>query len=75
MSPTRRRPLGATMDQYYAAKYAEILDDFDIGKSDLKPDHKTQLDSVVTKLKANAALRAQLGGAADLTGGARSTRR
>ena len=27
------------MDQYYAGKYAEILDDFDIGKADLKPDH------------------------------------
>lgn len=62
---------GATMDQYYAAKYAEILDDFDIGKADLKDAHKTQLDSVVTKLQGNAALRAQLGGAADLTGGAK----
>jgi outer membrane protein OmpA-like peptidoglycan-associated protein len=62
---------GATMDQYYAAKYAEILDDFDIGKSDLKEAHKTQLDNVVTKLQGNAALRAQLGGAADLTGSAK----
>ncbi|WP_395727390.1 OmpA family protein [Nakamurella sp.] len=62
---------GATMDQYYAGKYAEILDDFDIGKSDLKDAHKTQLDSVVTKLQGNAALRAQLGGAADLTGSAK----
>jgi len=62
---------GATMDQYYAAKYAEILDGFDIGKSDLKADHKTQLDNVVTKLQGNAALRAQLGGAADLTGSAK----
>jgi len=60
----------ATMDQYYAAKYAEILDDFDIGKADLKPAHKVQLDNVVVKLTGNAALRAQLGGAADLTGSA-----
>jgi outer membrane protein OmpA-like peptidoglycan-associated protein len=58
----------ATMDQFYAGKYEEILDDFDIGKADLKPDHKTKLDNVVTKLKANVALKAQLGGAADLTG-------
>jgi len=59
---------GATMDQFYVGKFAEILDDFDIAKSDLKPDHKTKLDSIVTKLKANAALSAQFGGAADLTG-------
>ena len=56
------------MDQFYAGKFAEILDDFEIAKSDLKPDHKTKLDSVVTKMKANVALKAQLGGAADLTG-------
>ena len=31
------------MDQYYAGKYAEILDDFDIAKADLKADHKTKL--------------------------------
>jgi hypothetical protein len=61
----------ATMDQYYVGKYAEILDDFDIGKADLKEIHKTQLDNVVTKLQGNAVLRAQLGGAADLTGSAK----
>jgi outer membrane protein OmpA-like peptidoglycan-associated protein len=59
---------GATMEKYYEAKYAEILDNFDIGKSELKPDHKTKLDGVVTTLKAKTALKAQLGGAADLTG-------
>ncbi len=59
---------GATMDQFYVGKFAEILDEFDIGKSDLKPDHNTKLDSIVTKMKANAALTAQFGGAADLTG-------
>ncbi len=60
----------ATMDQFYAAKYAEILDDFPIGKADLSDAHKTQLDNVVTKMTANAVLRAELGGAADLTGSA-----
>jgi outer membrane protein OmpA-like peptidoglycan-associated protein len=59
---------GATMDQFYVGKFAEILDDFDIAKSDLKPDHKTKLDSIVTKMKANVTLTAQFGGAADLTG-------
>jgi outer membrane protein OmpA-like peptidoglycan-associated protein len=58
----------ATLDKFYAAKY-EILDDFDIGKADLKPDHTTKLDAIATKMAGNAALKAQLGGAADLTGG------
>jgi len=57
-----------TMDQFYAAKFAEILDDFDIAKADLKPDHKAKLDNIVTKMNANPAAQAQLGGAADLTG-------
>jgi outer membrane protein OmpA-like peptidoglycan-associated protein len=61
---------GKTMDQFYAAKYAEILDDFDIGKADLKADHKTKLDNVAAKLKATVTLKAQCGGAADLTGDA-----
>lgn len=60
----------AAMDQYYAGKFEEILDDFDVGKHALKPDHRTKLDSVATKMTANAALKAQLGGAADLTGSA-----
>ena len=59
---------GATMEKFYEAKFAEILDDFDVGKSDLKPDHKTKLEGVATTMKAKAALKAQLGGAADLTG-------
>jgi outer membrane protein OmpA-like peptidoglycan-associated protein len=58
----------AAMDQFYAGKFAEILDDFEIAKADLKPGHKTKLDNIVTKMKANTALKAQLGGAADLTG-------
>jgi outer membrane protein OmpA-like peptidoglycan-associated protein len=61
---------GAAMDQYYAGKFAEILDDFDIGKADLKPDHTAKLDGIVTKMTANVAIKAQLGGAADLTGNA-----
>jgi outer membrane protein OmpA-like peptidoglycan-associated protein len=62
---------GATMAKFYDAKYAEILDDFDIAKSDLKPDHKTKLDNIATTMKAKTALKAQLGGAADLTGDAK----
>jgi hypothetical protein len=61
---------GAAMDAFYAGFYEDILDDFDIAKSDLKPDHKTKLDSVATKMKGNVALTCQLGGAADLTGDA-----
>jgi OOP family OmpA-OmpF porin len=34
----------------------------------LKPDHKTKLDGVVTKMKATATLKVQLGGACDHTG-------
>lgn len=59
---------GAAVTQYYAGKYETILDEFDIGKSDLKPDHKTKLDGVVTKMKANVALNVELGGACDHTG-------
>ena len=58
------------MDKYYEGKYAEILDDFEIAKADLKPDHITKLDSIVTKMKGDVALKAQFGGAADLTGNA-----
>ncbi len=61
----------AAMDQFYVGKYEEILDDFDVAKADLKPDHETKLDGIVTKMKANVALKAQLGGAADLTGDAK----
>jgi outer membrane protein OmpA-like peptidoglycan-associated protein len=59
---------GAAVTQYYAGKYETILDEFDVAKSDLKPDHKTKLDGVVTKMKSNAALNVELGGACDHTG-------
>jgi outer membrane protein OmpA-like peptidoglycan-associated protein len=61
---------GTAMDAFFAGFFEDILDDFDIAKSDLKPDHKTKLDSVATKMKGNVALKCQLGGAADLTGDA-----
>ena len=56
------------MDRFYAARFDEILDDFEVAKADLKPDHLTKLDNIVTKMKANVVLKAQIGGAADLTG-------
>jgi flagellar motor protein MotB len=59
-----------TMDRYYEAKYEEILDEFDVAKADLKKDHLEKLDRIVVKMKANEGLKAQLGGAADLTGNA-----
>jgi hypothetical protein len=59
---------GAAMDKFYEGKYDTILDNYDIAKADLKPDHKTKLDTLATKLKGNAALKAQLGGACDHTG-------
>jgi outer membrane protein OmpA-like peptidoglycan-associated protein len=61
---------GKTIDAYYAGKYETILDDYDIGKADLKPVHKTKLDEVAKKMTGNAALTAELGGACDLTGSA-----
>jgi hypothetical protein len=57
---------GKAMDKFYQARFDTILDNFDIAKHDLKPDHKTKLDGIVTRMKANMALKAQLGGAADL---------
>jgi outer membrane protein OmpA-like peptidoglycan-associated protein len=60
-----------TLDKFYEGKFAEILDDFDIGKADLKPDHKTKLDNIVKKMTDKPELKAQLGGAADLTGPAK----
>jgi hypothetical protein len=59
---------GAAMDKFYEGKFDTILDDYEIGKADLKADHKTKLDTLATKLKGNAALKAQCGGACDLTG-------
>jgi outer membrane protein OmpA-like peptidoglycan-associated protein len=57
-----------TLDQFYVGKFATILDNFDINKSDLKPDHTSKLDGIVTTMKADMTLKAQLGGACDLTG-------
>lgn len=59
---------GKAMDKFYEARFDTILDNFDIAKYTLKPDHKTKLDGIVTRMKAKPALKAQLGGAADLTG-------
>lgn len=59
---------GKAMDKFYEARFETILDNFDIARFDLKPDHKTKLDGIVTRMKAKPALKAQLGGAADLTG-------
>jgi len=59
---------GAAMDKFYDAKFNTILDDFDVAKADLKADHKTKLDTLAATMKGNAALKAQLGGACDLTG-------
>jgi hypothetical protein len=59
---------GAAMDKFYEGKYDTILDDYDIAKADLKPDHKAKLDTLAVKLKGNPALKAQLGGACDHTG-------
>jgi outer membrane protein OmpA-like peptidoglycan-associated protein len=61
---------GKTVDAFYAGKYETILDDYDIGKADLKPDHKTKLDDVAAKMTGNPALTVELGGACDLTGNA-----
>ncbi len=57
---------GKAMDKFYESRFDTILDNFDSAKFDLKPDHNTKLDGVVTRMKANAALKAQLGGASDL---------
>lgn len=54
--------------RFFESKFETILDDFDIAKHDLKPDHKTKLDDVATRMTANPSLKAQLGGAADHTG-------
>jgi hypothetical protein len=56
---------GAALDKFYEAKF-ETLDSFDQDKADLTAAHKATLDGIVTKMKANMALTAELGGAADL---------
>lgn len=56
------------VDKFYEAKFDTILDDFAINSATLTADHKTKLDVVAAKLKADATLKVELGGAADLTG-------
>jgi outer membrane protein OmpA-like peptidoglycan-associated protein len=53
-------------EAYAAARFEEILDGFAAGTSELGSGHKGQLDSVAARLKAKAALKVRLGGAADL---------
>ena len=55
-----------TLDQFYTGKFATILDEFDVDKAELTPVHRAQLDGIAAKLRADAALKAQLGGACDL---------
>lgn len=57
---------GAAMDKFYTAKFDTIIDEFVAGKADLTSAHKTALDTLATKLKADATLRAELAGASDL---------
>jgi outer membrane protein OmpA-like peptidoglycan-associated protein len=54
------------MEKFYDAKFDTTLDEFDAGKADLKAGHKTQLDTLATKLTGDATLKAELHGAADL---------
>ncbi len=56
---------GAAIDKFYEAKF-EMLDSFEQDKAALTAAHKTTLDGIVTKMKTNDALTAELGGAADL---------
>ncbi|HEX8107817.1 MAG TPA: OmpA family protein [Kofleriaceae bacterium] len=56
---------GSALDKFYEAKF-EILDGFAQDKADLTSGHTAILDGIVTKMKAKPALRAELGGAADL---------
>jgi outer membrane protein OmpA-like peptidoglycan-associated protein len=57
---------GAAMDKFYTAKFDTIIDEFVAGKADLTSAHKTALDTLAAKLKADATLRAELAGASDL---------
>jgi outer membrane protein OmpA-like peptidoglycan-associated protein len=56
----------ATVDKFYKAKFDTIVDEFVAGKWDLTAAHKLELDKVAAKMKGDATLKAQLGGAADL---------
>lgn len=57
---------GAAMDKFYTAKFDTIVDEFAAGKADLTATHKLALDTLAAKLKADATLKAELAGAADL---------
>lgn len=54
-------------DQFFAAKFDQILDSFVVDKADLTSGHEGQLDGIVTKMTKTATLKVQLGGAADLS--------
>ena len=57
---------GQALDKFFEAKFDVILDGFATGTDTLTAAHKGKLDTVATKLKADAALKVQLGGAGDL---------
>jgi outer membrane protein OmpA-like peptidoglycan-associated protein len=57
---------GRALDKFYQAKFDVVLDSFSPGASTLTTAHKGMLDTVATKLKGDATLKVQLGGAADL---------
>jgi outer membrane protein OmpA-like peptidoglycan-associated protein len=58
---------GKTLDQFSAGKFATMLDGFEVDKADLSPAHHALLDGIAAKLKADTAIKVQLGGAGDLT--------
>ena len=57
----------AALDKFYAVKFDAILDGFAKNDATLGAGHKTQLDTIATKLTASATLKCKLGGAADLS--------
>jgi len=57
---------GRAMNQFYAAKFDVVVDGFAAGTTALTAAHKTKLDTLVTRLKADPTLQVQLGGGADL---------
>jgi Domain of unknown function (DUF4157)/OmpA family len=59
--------VGAALDQFYAAKFDAILDGFGKNDATLSGGHKSQLDTVATKLTTTTTLKCKLGGAADLS--------
>jgi outer membrane protein OmpA-like peptidoglycan-associated protein len=58
---------GKTVDRFYAGKFSTILDGFEVDNAELSAAHHAQLEGVAAKMKADATLKAQLGGACDLT--------